>query len=74
MPKLCVFHEMHTKYGIGGAPSSPRRFSSNSGEKFSRHLVGVNTRHGVTPASVIVGNHVCVPVPVISNEVSDPIW
>ncbi len=65
---------MHTKYRIGGGPRSPRRLPSNGGEEFSGHLVGVNSSHGVAATSVIVGNHVCVSVPVISNEVPDPIW
>jgi hypothetical protein len=65
---------MHTKYRISGGPRSPCRLPSNGREEFSSHLVGVNSIHGVATTSVIVGNHVCVPVPVISNEVSNPIW
>jgi hypothetical protein len=65
---------MRTKYRISGAPRSPCRLPSNGGQEFSSHLVGVNPIHGVAATSVIVGNHVCVPVPVISKEVPDPIW
>jgi hypothetical protein len=69
-----VYSMMHTKYRISGGPRSPRGPPSNGGEEFSRHLVGVNSSYSVAATSVIVGNHVCVPVPVISNEVPDPIW
>ena len=65
--------ETHTEDGIAGAPRSPSRLPSNSREKFSGDLVGVNPRYGVISASVVVGNHVCVPVPVVPNEISNPI-
>jgi hypothetical protein len=65
---------VHTKYRISGGPRSPCRLPSNCGEEFSSHLVGINPSHGVAATSIIIGNHVCVPVPVISNEIPDPIW
>jgi hypothetical protein len=65
---------MHTKDGVAGTPGGPSWFPSNRGEKFPGHLVGINTCHGVTSASVIVRNHVRVPVTMVSEEVSDPIW
>jgi hypothetical protein len=65
---------MHTEDRIAWAPSCPLWLSSNGGEKLSRYLCGINTRHGVTSASVIVSSHVRVPVPVVSDEIPNPIW
>jgi hypothetical protein len=65
---------MHTKNRISGGPRSPCRLPSNGREEFSSYLVGVNSSHGVAATSVIVGDHVCVSVAVISDEVPDPIW
>ena len=64
---------VRTKYRIAGGPKSPCRPPSNGGEKFSTYLISVNSSYSVAATSVIVGNHVCMSVSVISNEVSDPI-
>ena len=69
-----VQDEIRTKDGIAGTPGSPSRLPSNGREKFSGHLVGVNPGHGVTSAGVVVSNHVCMPVPVVPDEISNPIW
>jgi hypothetical protein len=70
----CVQVEIRTKEGIAWTPGSPSRLPSNGREKFSGHLVGVNTRYGITSAGVVISNHVCMPVPVVSDEISNPIW
>jgi hypothetical protein len=71
---LWAQNEMHTKDGIAGAPGSPSRLPSNGREKFSRHLVGVDPRYGVTSPRIIVSDHVCVPVTMVSDKISNPIW
>jgi hypothetical protein len=63
----------HTKDGITGAPGSPPRLSSDRGEKLSGHLLLRNTLDGVASPSVIVSDHVCVPVTIVPNEISEPV-
>jgi hypothetical protein len=63
----------HTEDGVTGAPGSPPRPSSDRGEKLPGHLLCSKTRDGVASASVIVSDNVCVPVPVVPNEISKPI-
>ena len=65
---------MRTKDGIAGAPRSPSGLPSNGRKKFSRHLVGVDPRYGVASPRIIVSNHVCVPVTMVPDKISNPIW
>lgn len=64
---------MHTKDGVTGAPGSPCWLSSDRGEKLSGYLLFRNTLDGVASPSVIVSDHVCMPMPVVPNEISEPV-
>lgn len=68
---LCV--AKHTKYGVTGAPGSPPRLSSDRGEKLSGHLLHRNTLDSVASPSIIVSDHICVPMRVVPNEISEPV-